>query len=174
MAFSAAYCVIRLLRIREYHIENKLFCCNHNLFTLSVLQKILLPKQMLSNLIAIIQEIVDRDLLGSISIYRQALSSSSLIFPSPPEKGLLLSFCVSPGQSSLPQPVFICAFLWASIDDGCLFDRIAHCPIDQPVFLKVGDFHSVKTSFIPEAPDMLNHLDKKLLVHPVSDATSAS
>jgi hypothetical protein len=49
------------------NIENKLFCRNHHLFTDSLLQKILPPKQILSKPIAIIQEIFERDLLVSIS-----------------------------------------------------------------------------------------------------------
>ena len=62
-AYSVAYCVIRLARIIEYHIENKLFCRNHHLLAVGLLQKILPPKQILSELIAIIQEIFERDLL---------------------------------------------------------------------------------------------------------------
>ena len=60
-----------------------LFCRNHHLFTVSILQKVLPPKQILSKLIAIIQEIFERDLLVSISTFSLNTSLTVLVLPEP-------------------------------------------------------------------------------------------
>jgi len=59
----ASFSIILFVQSREYRLEYKYFFLKHHPFTGGIMKQILLPKQILSKLIVITQEIFKRDLL---------------------------------------------------------------------------------------------------------------
>src|SRR6056300_1228562 len=67
-------------------------------------------------------------------------------------------------QIILSEAVLVSLIASTPIDNCGVFYRRTHCPINQTIFIVVGNFLLIKIALVAISPDMLNQLDEKLLI----------
>ena len=73
------------------------------------------------------------------------------------------------GQRAVLQPMLPGLICPAAADDGGDSGRFAHGPMDQAIFIKIGDRLFVESRVLAMPFDVMNKVHKKTLIDPIKD-----
>jgi hypothetical protein len=72
-------------------------------------------------------------------------------------------------ESSIPHPILVRVLSSAAIDDGCLFNRRTHRPVNPAPVIKIGEAFAVEPALVAMLADVLHQVNEKLFIDPLPD-----